>query len=125
MRVTGLHVLAEIRDSDKEMLQDLHQLETLMKDAAAENGFVVEDSVFHQYNQDGISGVLIVPDANLSIHTWPENGRVTVDMVACRENINLFSFCEDLASKFKAASMTAQYSKREIEVGSASEAMAV
>ena len=119
MKVTGLHVLAEIHDCDKEILQDLHQLETLMKDAAGENGFVVEDSVFHQFSQEGISGVLIVPQANLSIHTWPEGRSVTVDMVTCSEDLNPLASCENLLSKLKASSMTAEYKKRVIDVGPA------
>ena len=119
MKVIGLQVLAEIHDCDKDILRDINQLETIMKDAAGENGFVVEDSVFHQFNQDGISGVLVVPQANLSIHTWPEGRRVTVDMVTCSENLNPLASCENLLSKFKASSMTAKYKKREIDVGSA------
>ena len=117
MKVMGLHVLAEIHDCDKELLQDLHQLETLMKDAAGENGFIVEDSGFHQFSQEGISGVLIAPHANLSIHTWPEGRRATVDMVTCRDDLNPLASCESLASKFKASHMTAEYNKREIDVG--------
>ena len=118
MKVTGLHVLAEIHDCDGELLRDLNQMETLVKDAANENGFVVEESIFHQFSQDGISGVLVVPDANLSIHTWPENRRVTVDMVTCREDLDPITSCESLVSKLRASHMTAETNKREIEVGS-------
>lgn len=119
MRVKGLHVLAEMHDCDKELLQDLARLETIVKDAAGESGFVVEDSVFHQFNQEGISGVLVVPHANLSIHTWPESQCVTIDMVTCREDLNPLGPCECLVSKFKASHMTAEYNKREFDVGTA------
>ena len=123
MRVKGLHVLAEMHDCDIELLQDLHRLETLVKDAADENGFTVEDCIFHQFNQEGISGVVIAPDANFSIHTWPESRRATFDLVACREDLNLLAPCECLVSKLDASHMTAAYSKRDIEVGSAVAAM--
>ncbi len=118
MKVMGLHVLAEIHDCDMELLRDLHQLEALVKDAAGENGLVVENSVFHQFSQDGISGVLIVPKANMTIHTWPEGRRATIDMVTCCEDMNPLASCESLVSKFKASHMTAKSNKREIEVGS-------
>ena len=123
MKVQGLHVLAEIHDCDKELIQDIQQLETLVKDAAGENGLIVEDSIFHQFNQEGISGVVIAPHANLSIHTWPEGRRVTVDMVTCREDMNLLASCESLISKFKASRMTAEYHKREIDFGPAAVAV--
>ena len=118
MIVTGLHVLAEIHDCDEKLLQDLNQLESLVKDAAGENGFIVEDSVFHQFNQSGISGVVVVSDANLSIHTWPEGRLVTVDMVTCREDLNPMASCESLVSKFRASHMTATSRIRDIDIGS-------
>ena len=117
MKVLGLHVLAEIHDCDERVLKDLNQLETLMKDTAGENRFTVEDSVFHQYNHDGISGVVISPLANLSIHTWPEGRRATVDMVTCREDLNPMPFCESLVNKFRASHMTATTQLREIDIG--------
>jgi len=119
MRVSGLHVLAEMHDCDRELLEDLDQIETLVKDAAYESGLPVEDSVFHQFSRKGISGVLIVPQANLSIHTWPDSGRVTVDMVTCSEDLKPLASCETLVGKFKASHMTAQYRKREIDIGPA------
>ena len=118
MIVKGLHVLAEIHDCDEELLQDMDQLESIVKDAAGENGLVVEDSVFHRFDQSGISGVVIAPNANLSIHTWPEGRRVTVDMVTCREDLNPMASCESLVSKFRASHMTATSQKRDIDIGS-------
>ena len=117
MRVMGLHVLAEIHDCDRGLLQDVHQLEALVKDAAGENGFTVEESIFHQFSQEGVSGVLIVPDGNISIHTWPEGRMAAVDMVTCREDWHPPVSCESLVSKLNASHMTARFHKREIEVG--------
>jgi S-adenosylmethionine decarboxylase len=117
MKVTGLHVLAEIHDCDESVLKDLNQVETLMKDTAGENRFIVEDSVFHQFTNEGISGVVISPLANLSIHTWPESRRATIDMVTCREDQNPMPFCESLVSKFMASHMTASSQIREIDIG--------
>ena len=117
MKVTGLHVLAEIHDCDQELLQNITRLEALVKDAAVENGLVVQDSMFHQYNQEGISGILIAPKANLTIHTWPEGRRATIDMVTCSEDMNPIASCGSLASKFKASRMTTSTNKREIEMG--------
>jgi S-adenosylmethionine decarboxylase len=117
MKVMGLHVLAEIHDCDRELLRDLTRLEALVKDAAGENGLIVEDSMFHQFNQDGISGTLIVPKANLTIHTWPEGRVAAIDMVAFGENVDPLASCASLVSKFNASHMTARSSKREIDVG--------
>ena len=117
MKVMGLHVLAEIHDCDKALLRDLNQLEALLKGVADENGMTVKDSVFHQFSQDGVSGMLIIPKANMTIHTWPEGGRATIDMVSCSEELNPLASCESLVGKFKASHMTAKSNLREIDVG--------
>jgi len=118
MKVKGLHVLAEIFDCDMDLLADLDQLETIVKDTAAESGLVVEDSLFHQYNQEGISGVLLAPHANMSVHTWPQSRRLVVDIISCAEDIHPLASFDSLISKFNASHMTAEFNKREIDVGS-------
>ena len=117
MRVMGLHVLAEMHDCESVLLNDLGHLEVLVKETASENGLPVEDSVFHQFDPEGVSGVLIIPNASFSLHTWPQNNRVTVDAVACCEDMDLLALCDALVTKLGAGSMTTKCSKREIEIG--------
>ena len=38
---------------------------------------------FHRYAPQGVSGVLLVAESHLSIHTWPEAGYAAVDIYTC------------------------------------------
>jgi S-adenosylmethionine decarboxylase proenzyme len=123
MKVIGLHMLAEIFDCDEAVLNDLSQLEHVVMDVVDENGYIVDNSVFHQYSSKGISGVVIIPQSHMMIHTWPEERYATVDMVTCSEDVDPFAACNSLVKKFGASHMKAQTSQKEIEIGNYQEAV--
>lgn len=83
MNIRGRHLLAEYYDCDKAVLNDAGQLEPLLIQAAHAAGATVVQSVFHQFSPQGISGVVVVQESHLSIHTWPEHGYAAVDFYTC------------------------------------------
>jgi S-adenosylmethionine decarboxylase len=41
-------------------------------------------SLFHSYGEGGgVTGVVVLAESHLSIHTWPESGYVTLDVYVC------------------------------------------
>ncbi len=45
----------------------------------------VVGTVFHPFSPQGISGVVVIEESHLSIHTWPEHGYAAVDFFTCGE----------------------------------------
>jgi len=56
-----------------------------MKEAAIECGATIVESCFHMFNPHGVSGVVIISESHLAIHTWPELGYAAVDLFTCGE----------------------------------------
>lgn len=56
-----------------------------MIEAAKAAGATVVGSVFHPFTPQGLSGVVVVEESHLSIHTWPERGYAAVDFYTCGE----------------------------------------
>ncbi len=83
MNALGRHLLVELYDCDKEALNDLDLLRGVMLDAAIESGAVVLGDSFHRFSPQGVSGVVIIAESHLSIHTWPEFGYAAVDVFTC------------------------------------------
>lgn len=77
------HLLVELFDCDKAILQDQSQIETLFIKAAKAANVTIVKSVFHQYSPQGVTGVVIIEESHLSIHTWPECGYASVDFYTC------------------------------------------
>ena len=70
---------------DAEVLNDLVRVETLMKDAAIATGARIVETVFQQFHPQGVSGVVVIEESHLSVHTWPEAGYAAVDLFTCGE----------------------------------------
>ncbi len=88
MKILGRHLLAELVDCDSELLVDSEKLEKAMKDAARIAGATVVDSVFHRYNPQGLSGIVVIAESHISIHTWPEYNYAAVDCFTCGSNVD-------------------------------------
>jgi len=79
----GRHLLVEYYDCDEKVLDDLERIEELLVDAAKEAKATVVRSTFHRFAPQGVSGVIVIEESHLSIHTWPEHGYAAVDFYTC------------------------------------------
>ena len=82
----GRHILAEFFDCDSNILNNVRLIEEQMKNAALECGATIVESCFHMFNPHGVSGVVIIAESHLAIHTWPELGYAAVDLFTCGES---------------------------------------
>jgi len=114
MKALGRHVLAEIYDCQFEVLNDVKKVEEYMVNAALEAGAEVREFVFHKFSPQGVSGVVVISESHLAIHTWPELGYAAVDVFTCGNTVNPWDACNYLVEKFKAGHMTATEVKRGI-----------
>ncbi len=79
----GRHVLAEFYECDAEVLNDAARIERLMNEAARLSGATIVQSVFHVFSPHGVSGVVVVEESHLAVHTWPEHRYAGVDYFSC------------------------------------------
>lgn len=79
----GQHVLAEFFECDPNILNNAQKVESLMIDAALECGATIVQKCFHMFSPHGVSGVVIISESHLAIHTWPELGYAAVDLFTC------------------------------------------
>ena len=87
MHALGTHLLVELRDSNPETLKDLDKVKDILVSAAKRAKATVVEVAFHEFNPFGISGMVIIAESHLSIHTWPEYGYAAVDILTCGDLI--------------------------------------
>ncbi|AZV57070.1 adenosylmethionine decarboxylase [Clostridium sp. AWRP] len=114
MHELGRHILAEIYGCDAEILNNKDFIEKIMIDSAIKAGAEVREVAFHEFKPQGISGVVIISESHLTIHTWPELGYAAVDVFTCGSRINPWDACNYMTEKFHARNMTATEIKRGI-----------
>ena len=89
MDALGKHLLLELKDCDRKRLSDLDFLRDALLSAAREAGAIVLGESFHPFPPyGGVSGVVIIAESHLSIHTWPEYGYAAVDIFTCGNSLD-------------------------------------
>ena len=89
MDALGRHLLLELRECNKAVLDDLRYLENALVSAAEEAGATVLGKSFHQFAPQGVSGVVLIAESHLSLHTWPEHAYAAVDIFTCGTTVKI------------------------------------
>ncbi|KAA1248021.1 adenosylmethionine decarboxylase [Aquimarina sp. RZ0] len=88
MNGLGLHILMEFHECSIDILDKLDTLEETMNEAAMVAGATIIKSIFHQFAPQGVTGVVVIAESHLAIHTWPEHGYAAVDFFTCNAEMN-------------------------------------
>ncbi len=110
----GQHVLAEFFECDPNILNNITMVEKLMIEAALECGATIVQKCFHMFNPYGVSGVIIIAESHLAIHTWPELGYAAVDLFTCGDKCDPKVSYEYLKEKFNSKNASYTELKRGI-----------
>ncbi|MDH4380126.1 MAG: adenosylmethionine decarboxylase [Vampirovibrionales bacterium] len=100
----GRHLLAEFYECDPNVLNNAGLIESTMVDAAKSCGATVITQNFHQFSPYGVSGVVIISESHLTIHTWPEFGYAAVDLFTCGDTCDPKVAYQYLKEHFNAGS---------------------
>src|SRR3954452_9182814 len=83
MKALGEHMLLEYYGCDALKLAHSDEVKEIVVNAVRRgNGTVVTD-IFHNFSPHGVSGVVVIAESHLAIHTWPEHGYAAVDIFSC------------------------------------------
>lgn len=83
MTKEGKHIIIDAFECDSTHLNDISFLEEMCKKAALDANMEILYSYFHQFEPQGVTGVLVLSTSHLSIHSWPEEGYVSLDFYTC------------------------------------------
>ena len=84
----GRHVLADLYECDPAALDDVARVEAALREAALAARATVVGAAFHRFVPQGASGVLLVAESHLSVHTWPEHAFAAADLFTCSASLD-------------------------------------
>ncbi len=90
-QATGLHLIGDLYGClcDSRLMLDAGYLDAFCKERVAAAGLSTVGSLFHSFGEGGgVTGVVVLAESHLSIHTWPEAGYVTLDVYVCNYTEN-------------------------------------
>lgn len=107
MNALGRHILVEFIGCSSEILNDVSAIEKSMIDAAQLAGATVINSTFHHFSPFGVSGVVVIQESHLAIHTWPEYQYAAVDLFTCGDTVDPWISFDHLKKAFKSQNQSA------------------
>ena len=84
MSPKGFHFIVEASGCSP-VISQVDRLQEILVEAAKRANTQVWSVSFHRFPPDGVSGVVVISESHLSIHTWPEVGYMALDIYTCGE----------------------------------------
>lgn len=109
----GTHLLIDLWGATN--LNSPEEIEQTLRQCAIESGATILHSHMHHFEPHGVSGVVVLAESHISIHTWPERGYAALDVFMCGE-ANPYKAIDILKAYFKPSSVQVSESKRGINV---------
>ncbi|MFO0980802.1 MAG: adenosylmethionine decarboxylase [Planctomycetota bacterium] len=88
MQALGKHVLLDLRGCAPEVLRDATAMREIMSGAATAAGATILHASFNEFQPFGVSGVVVIKESHLTVHTWPEYGIAAVDIFTCGSTLD-------------------------------------
>ncbi len=108
MKSLGKHLLAEYYRCDESAINDVQKVEEALVKAAEIAGATVIGKSFHRFEPYGVSGVVVISESHLTIHTWPEYGFAAVDVFTCGDHVDPMKAHEYLKEVFGTQNATVE-----------------
>lgn len=115
MKALGTHIVCELSGCDAAKLTDVDAVHTMMRNAALAANATIVTTAFHRFEPQGVSGVVVLQESHLSIHTWPETGYAAMDFYTCGDHTDPWAACEYAAEAMGATSILTTEVKRGVE----------
>lgn len=112
MLEVGRHFIFELFGCDGRILDNLEEIEGAMVAAAKRAGATVVGKVFHKFAPQGVTGVVIIAESHISIHTWPEAGYAALDIFTCSERTEPMRAFEVISTLLKPSTTSVLEIKR-------------
>lgn len=85
MNTASKHIIVELWSCNTDFLEDGEYIEKCLRSIAAVIDVTPITYTHHNYDPQGYTGILIIEESHIVIHTWPEHRYATVDVFTCGE----------------------------------------
>jgi len=115
--MVGKHCILELYNCDPSKLDDEAFLRTAITTAAKRAGATLLNLITHRFEPQGVTGLALLAESHISIHTWPESGYAAVDVFTCGDHTMPERACQVLMSELGAANHKLTSFRRETPFG--------
>ena len=112
MKSLGQQLIVELYGCDRTLLDDPSCLERILTEAISRSGGTIIKPCFHQFSPHGVTGVVVIAESHVAVHTWPEFGYCALDVFTCGTQVNTEQIFEYVRSELQAQETSVMEVKR-------------
>ena len=113
----GRHCILELYQCDNAKLNDEAFIRTTITSSAKIAGATLINLVTHSFKPQGVTGLALLAESHISIHTWPEIGYAAIDVFTCGDHTMPEKACKLLFQDLLAKNFSFKNIPREIPAG--------
>jgi len=81
VRCAGVHLIIDLHGATR--LNDIEHIEATLRRCVEAASATLLHMHLHHFQPSGVSGVAVLAESHISIHTWPEQGYAALDVFMC------------------------------------------
>lgn len=112
MQALGRQILVEFYKCNADTLKNVAKIEDAMLSACRLAKATIVRHTFHEFSPFGVSGVVVIAESHVAIHTWPEYNYAAVDIFTCGETIDPWVIYKYLEQQFESQQSSNMEMKR-------------
>ncbi|MFP4499260.1 MAG: adenosylmethionine decarboxylase [Vulcanimicrobiota bacterium] len=101
MKAFGLHYIIELSGCEAEIIKSEDKVRDVILEAARKARAQIRGLSVHEFKPHGVSGVVVIAESHLSIHTWPEYHYAAIDIFTCGDSTEPQKACEFMEKELK------------------------
>jgi S-adenosylmethionine decarboxylase len=109
VRCAGVHLIVDLHGA--EGLDDIDHIEATLRRCVAAARATLLHIHLHHFQPNGVSGVAVLAESHISIHTWPERDFAAIDIFMCG-SCNPYESLPMLKAVFQPASILLSEQRR-------------
>lgn len=107
MDALGRNLIAELTGCPPDVLNDVVLIEGKLVAAARAARATVVSVSFHHFAPFGVSGVVVIQESHVAIHTWPEYGYAALDIFTCGQTVDPWEIYRAVCTELRAQHFSA------------------
>ncbi len=111
-KTLGLHILADLYGVNPELIDRVEDIRHLLESAVKVADLTKISSHYYQFQPHGATGVVLLAESHISIHTWPEHGLATVDVYTCGDPTKAYRAMDYIISTLEPTRVDKQVHER-------------
>ncbi|MEW5819147.1 MAG: adenosylmethionine decarboxylase [Cyanobacteriota bacterium] len=98
----GTHILLNLLECNQDLLTRSNVVREILISTVEQSGLTKVAESFYQFEPSGVTGVLLLSESHICIHTWPEFNMAALDIFSCSDESKAQKATEILIEKFSA-----------------------